>query len=105
LRVTLGLLTFLNNEAFLLDDDTVSNHFCFMSENEHIAQQHPLRAVLNLLSETELANALGVEERTLQIWRQQQRGPDYVKLGKQVFYRCEDIRDWINNSVQVVRRL
>jgi predicted DNA-binding transcriptional regulator AlpA len=75
-----------------------------MSESKVFHQQHPLRATLNLLSELELADALGVEERTLQMWRQQQRGPDYVKLGKQVFYRCEDVRDWINTSVQVVRR-
>jgi hypothetical protein len=59
---------------------------------------------LTLLSEVELAAVLEVEVRTLAAWRAESRGPDYVKLGKSVFYRQCDLQAWIGANVHVVKR-
>jgi hypothetical protein len=60
---------------------------------------------LTLLTEADLATVLEVEARTVQAWRAEGRGPDFVKLGKSVFYRVADVRDWIDASVVVVKRV
>lgn len=60
-----------------------------------------LRREVDLVTPEELATTLEVELSTLQAWRAQGTGPDYVRLGKQVFYRRADIIDWINANVVV----
>ena len=54
-----------------------------------------LRASFGLLSPEDLGALIGIDERTLAVWRVQKRGPDYVKLGRAVFYRKSDVSDWI----------
>jgi predicted DNA-binding transcriptional regulator AlpA len=44
-----------------------------------------------LLGEEAVAGKLNLSRRTLQAWRGQGRGPMYVKLGRAVRYRLEDI--------------
>lgn len=53
------------------------------------------RQRLGLLTPEELAVTLKVTESTLQTWRSEGAGPLCIKLGKQVFYRMNDIQDWI----------
>ena len=52
-------------------------------------ETHPrseqLRDVFQLLSPADLSGLIGVDERTLAVWRAQRRGPDFVKLGRAVF--------------------
>lgn len=60
---------------------------------------------LSILTEDDLARILEVEPRTIQAWRTEGRGPDYVKLGKSVFYRVADVRGWIDANVVVVKRV
>jgi Helix-turn-helix domain len=55
-----------------------------------------LRISFELLSPAELSTLLTVDERTLSVWRCQKRGPDFVKLGRAVFYRKRDVVEWIN---------
>lgn len=52
-----------------------------------------------LLEPSEVAQFLGIAEQTLALWRSEKRGPDYVKLGKAVFYRQADVTAWIAASV------
>jgi predicted DNA-binding transcriptional regulator AlpA len=54
-----------------------------------------LRSSFNLLAPCDLAALIGIDERTLAVWRVQRRGPDFVKLGRAVFYRHADIEAWI----------
>jgi len=58
-----------------------------------------LRLAFALLSPSDLAELIGVDERTLAVWRAQKRGPDPVKLGRSVFYRREDVQAWIALNV------
>lgn len=63
-----------------------------------------LRRELDLLTEDETAAALNAEPRTLADWRTNGAGPDYIKLGKSVFYCRSDLRRWIENN-RVLRDL
>ena len=48
------------------------------------------------LYEKEAAQKLGVAVQTLRNWRCNRRGPAYIKLGRSVRYRIEDILDFID---------
>ena len=60
---------------------------------------HRLRHQFSILSCEDLAVLVGVTVKTLADWRTEGKGPTYTKLGGGVFYRTEDIRQWINDSV------
>ena len=54
-----------------------------------------------LLNETDAADALGVMPRTLRAWRYAEStvtGPAWVKLGRAVRYRRDDINNWIEKN-------
>lgn len=57
------------------------------------------RALSALLSSRAAADYLGIPTGTLANWRYQGRGPAYVRLGRHVRYRTEDIARWIESSV------
>lgn len=63
-----------------------------------------LKQSFDLLSPSDLAALRGVDERTLTVERSQGRGPDFVKLGRAVYYRGSDIRAWIELNVQATDR-
>jgi predicted DNA-binding transcriptional regulator AlpA len=63
-----------------------------------------LRVAMGLFTPDDLAKMIGIGVRQLQVWRSEEIGPDYVKLGKQVFYRHEDIHAWIEANVVVTKR-
>ena len=48
-----------------------------------------------LLDEDKAAEILGLAVQTLRNWRSQRRGPVYVKLGRSVRYRPEDLEEYI----------
>lgn len=58
-----------------------------------------LRQQFGLLAPDEFAALRGVDTRTLDVERCHGRGPDYVKLGRRVFYRTEDVMTWIRLNV------
>lgn len=68
------------------------------------ARAERLRDVFELLSPTDLSALIGVDERTLAVWRAQRRGPDFVKLGRAVFYRRADVNAWIELNVSPTDR-
>jgi predicted DNA-binding transcriptional regulator AlpA len=53
---------------------------------------------LDLVPPEDFARALGLSEQTLSTWRAEKQGPDYIKLGKSVFYRRADLKRWIAQS-------
>lgn len=48
-----------------------------------------------LISADETAKLLRVKEATLAAWRNQKRGPAYLKIGRFVHYRRGDICQWL----------
>lgn len=58
-----------------------------------------LRKQVGLLSPEEIATMLEVTAHTLAQWRAEKRGPAYVRLGRNVFYRLADVQAWIDDSV------
>lgn len=63
-----------------------------------------LRSRFGLLSEGDLAEMLTMKVQTLQAWRAKRKGPDFVKLGKSVFYRADDIQEWIKSNLVITDR-
>lgn len=54
---------------------------------------------LVLMTPSDLSEYLGVPTGTLANWRYQGRGPAFVRLGRHVRYRAEDVLDWISGQV------
>jgi len=48
----------------------------------------------------EAANYVGLKKCTLEAWRVRGEGPAFLKLGKAVRYRKEDLDAFINSSVR-----
>lgn len=72
--------------------------------DQNNARAATLRSTIELFNETELADLLDVKVQTLASWRSEERGPDYVKLGKSIFYRKADVLEWVNSNVVFTRR-
>ncbi|GAA1980408.1 helix-turn-helix domain-containing protein [Nocardiopsis rhodophaea] len=45
---------------------------------------------------TEVAEYLGVPERTLSQWRYLEKGPKWSKVGRHVRYRWSDVEAWLD---------
>ena len=52
-----------------------------------------------VLSETELAQRWGVSPKTLQRWRTEGRGPQYLKLSKRVTYPLDVIAQYEQDAL------
>ncbi|MGD2114479.1 MAG: helix-turn-helix domain-containing protein [Acidobacteriota bacterium] len=50
---------------------------------------------LPLLDQTEAAEFLAVSTRTLEGWRSSGGGPPFVRVGRRVRYRLQDLQEWI----------
>ena len=49
------------------------------------------------LNTEELAAFLGIKPQTINIWRMKHKGPSYIKIGRNVRYKRQDIESWIEN--------
>lgn len=49
-----------------------------------------------LLNEIETARRLRLHPGTLAVWRCRDRGPAFVRVGRRVFYRAEDIEVFVS---------
>lgn len=54
-----------------------------------------IRDRLELLTPLDLAHAFQVTQETLATWRSKNFGPSFIKLGKSIFYRFEDVERWV----------
>ena len=61
---------------------------------------HRLR--FGLMTEEDLADMIDVTPRTLAAWRIEGKSPASVRIGKNIFYRHEDIQTWIAINVTVL---
>jgi hypothetical protein len=52
------------------------------------------------LDEKALAKRLSLSPRTLQRWRQERKGPAYLKLGGRIVYRLVDVEGWENARIR-----
>jgi predicted DNA-binding transcriptional regulator AlpA len=59
-----------------------------------------LRHELAILTEEELARALGISIQTLVVWRGNGEGPAYAKLGRRVYYPHSAVKEWIGENWQ-----
>ena len=46
----------------------------------------------DLLTQARLAKRWDIQSSTLRIWRWNGNGPQYVKIGRKIFYRLEDVK-------------
>jgi predicted site-specific integrase-resolvase len=51
-----------------------------------------------LMDPGELASDLKIPEATLAQWRYRGIGPAFLKVGRHVRYRAEDVADWLNGQ-------
>lgn len=51
-----------------------------------------------VLTNKEAARKLGISHRTLEDWRLTNRGPRFVKLGRLVRYRLDDLLDFMDRN-------
>jgi hypothetical protein len=58
-----------------------------------------LRDAFALLSPEDMAALIGIDTRTLAVWRSMHKGPDFVRLGRAVFYRRADVLAWVELNV------
>lgn len=57
-----------------------------------------------LVNERGAADYLGMNIRTIQSWRQQHKGPRFIRIGTHVRYRIEDLEQFvISNAVEPQR--
>ena len=61
------------------------------------AQADP-ESLARLMTPRELSAYLGVPSATLANWRYQGYGPPFVKVGRQVRYRIDDLDRWLKVS-------
>jgi excisionase family DNA binding protein len=54
---------------------------------------------LKALTETEVAQRLGLSVATLRAWRMRHKGPRFVRFGRAVRYLAEDIEQFIAASI------
>ena len=75
-------------------------NFHDLSPEKQIAEiASRVRSAIGLVNEDEAAAVIGVEPSTLATWRSQGKGPEYVKLGKGVFYTVNDMSKWVNDEM------
>lgn len=65
-------------------------------ENPDAKQTDQISSILaGYLTPKDLAQALGVSERTIARWHHFREGPPRVEFGRKVFYRLESVSAWI----------
>ena len=60
--------------------------------------------MIDLLDTEEAASLVRLKPNTLEKMRFHKRGPTYVKLGRKVFYRREDLHLWVDQNTHTSPR-
>ena len=53
-----------------------------------------------LIAAAQVPEYIGLKKQTLARWRHEGFGPKWVRLGRRVFYRSSDLREWIDAQVR-----
>lgn len=64
-----------------------------------LQKEQSLRTDFGLMSQDDLSELLSLTKETLREWRRLKQGPSFVRIGKGVFYRRQDVQDWIDQNV------
>ena len=64
-----------------------------------------LRQTLAVYTPDQLAAILGVTRKTLAEWRRLKKGPDYVRVEKNILYRQKDVEAWMDLNTVMVQRV
>ena len=67
-----------------------------MASRAEVDSDHRARLSV-LMDAAEVSEYLGVPTGTLANWRYQHRGPAFVRVGRHVRYRVEDVGAWLAN--------
>ena len=54
-----------------------------------------------ILTTADAARYLSLATVTLEVWRQQKRGPAYVRLGRRIAYRVRDLESFLDRQTQL----
>jgi len=52
-----------------------------------------------LLRAAEVPSYVGIAQQTLSKWRHEGHPPRFVRLGRRIFYRSGDLREWIRDQI------
>jgi predicted DNA-binding transcriptional regulator AlpA len=64
---------------------------------KNIVQQCPEMDFL--LGQERVAQRLGVATKTMEAWRHRGGGPPFVRIGRLIKYRSQDVEKWIASNV------
>ena len=53
----------------------------------------------NLMNEKEVASFLGLKPQTLAIWRMRKEKIPFVRMGRRIAYRREDVERWLESQI------
>jgi predicted DNA-binding transcriptional regulator AlpA len=70
--------------------------------NEVFPDAKPLADQLHIsrpLTEGEAAELIGVKPQTMAVWRSKGTGPPYLKTGRSIRYRPEDIKEYLQQHL------
>lgn len=70
-----------------------------------MTQPETLRQTLCVYTPDELAAILGVTRKTLAEWRRLKKGPDFVRIEKNILYRLKDVEAWMDLNTVLVQRV
>lgn len=56
------------------------------------------------MTKAQLAEALGVSERTLDRWAAEGKGPKRTQPSKTCYFKCEHVRDWLESHTRTMPR-
>ncbi|MFO7861005.1 MAG: helix-turn-helix domain-containing protein [Desulfosalsimonas sp.] len=48
----------------------------------------------------QVSNLLGIQPNTLEIWRHRGTGPKFIKMGRLVRYKSNDLEAWIDSQTR-----
>lgn len=57
-----------------------------------MTEQNPFNSTW---TEAELAEQAGVSTRTIKRWRDQRKGPPFIRMGRRILYRREAVTEWL----------
>jgi predicted DNA-binding transcriptional regulator AlpA len=59
-----------------------------------------MRAELGLFTPEEVSLMTGLSLATLATWRSRGKGPSYVKIGRKVYYRKQELSKWLEKQIR-----
>jgi hypothetical protein len=83
----------------ILQSDDTEGPLAPAAPSDESGRSRQLLDRFDLLTPADLAAMIGVDTRTLAVWRAQKRGPDAVRAGRTILYRRKDVEEWLALNV------